>query len=223
MSKANISITRTLFTLPGGYRVVQGWSDKGIHATDERIMLVTPSGSQCKSAPVTVDSPPAPTDAYRAPEVVAELAAEKASRKARKARKGKAAKVVVEQTASPAPSKTASMPVQEKGETWRPFAGRCKTAGFTWTEASAAYVKPSASYIANPPPAGDRIVADPIPSDADGAADTDTRVTRRQARKLAQASLHSEATSLSDTVKRNSKALEEQSAIMAAIAAKLGV
>ena len=219
MSKANISITRTLFTLPGGYRVVQGWSDKGIHATDERIMLVTPSGSQCKSAPVTVDSPPAPTDAYRAPEVVAELAAEKASRKARKARKGKAAKaakVVVEQTASPAPSKTASMPVQEKGETWRPFAGRCKTAGFTWTDASAAYVKPSASSIANPQPAGDRIVADPIPSDADGAADTDKRVTRRQARKLAQASLHSEATSLSDSVKRNA-------AILAAIAERLGL
>ena len=80
-------------------RLVVGITDKGIHAGTERIMLVTPSGSQCKSAPVTVDSPPAPTDAYRAPEVVAELAAEKASRKARKARKGKAAKGVVEQTA----------------------------------------------------------------------------------------------------------------------------
>lgn len=205
-SKPIIFVVRTLSTLPGGYRVVVGLTSKGIHAGTERIMLVTPSGSQCKSAPVTVDAAPAPTKP-----------------RARKGNSTKSTKVVVEQTASPAPTKSADMPVQEQGETWRPFAGRCKAAGFTWTEASAVYVKPSASSIANPQPAGDRIVADPIPSDADGAADTDKRTTRRQARKLAQASLHSEATSLSDTVKRNSKALEEQSAIMAAIAAKLGV
>ena len=198
-SKSPVSIIRTLGNIGGGYRLVVG-TVAGVHGGAPRVMLVSPKGTRCNTVDYafadSLASVPTPTEP-KADEMLLDV-------------------VVVEQTASPAPSKTATMPVQEEGETWRPFAGRCKSAGFSWTQASAAYVKPSAAAIATPQPAGTPIVADPIPSDADGAADTDKRITRRQARKLAKASLHSEATSLSDTVKA-------QGDILAAIAAKLGL
>ena len=206
-------------------RLVVGITDKGIHTGTPRIMLVSPSGSQCKSLPVTVDSPPAPADAYRAPEVVAELAAEKASRKARKARKGKGKgkAVVVQQTASPAPSKTESKRAMSlrDGEHHFAFYARAIEDGYTRKQAAKIYkdLRSAQSKTASKPAQAKQpniVDAPPVPSDADGASDTDKRTTRRQARKQAQASLHGEATSLSDSVKRNA-------AILAAIAERLGL
>ena len=187
-------------------RLVVGITDKGIHTGIPRIMLVSPSGSQCKSLPITVDSPPAPTKP-----------------KARKARKGKAAKVLVQQTASPAPSKTASKRAMSlrDGEHHFAFYARAIEDGYTRKQAAKIYkdLRSAQSKTASKPAQAKQpniVDAPPVPSDADGAADTDKRTTRRQARKQAQASLHGEATSLSDSVKRNA-------AILAAIAERLGL
>ena len=190
-------------------RLVVGITDKGIHTGIPRIMLVSPSGSQCKSLPITVDSPPAPTKPK--------------ARKARKARKGKAAKVLVQQTASPAPSKTASKRAMSlrDGEHHFAFYARAIEDGYTRKQAAKIYkdLRSAQSKTASKPAQAKQpniVDAPPVPSDADGAADTDKRTTRRQARKQAQASLHGEATSLSDSVKRNA-------AILAAIAERLGL
>ena len=190
-------------------RLVVGITDKGIHTGIPRSMLGSPSGSQCKSLPITVDSPPAPTKPK--------------ARKARKARKGKAAKGLVEQTASPAPSKTASTRAMSlrDGEHHFAFYARAIEDGYTRKQAAKIYkdLRSAQSKTASQPAQAKQpniVDAPPVPSDADGASDTDKRTPRRQARKQAQASLHGEATSLSDSVKRNA-------AILAAIAERLGL